>query len=176
MKSKPDFDPEWPARSRRPWPIRSIRRLMVIVAAIGILLAGALTMARPPLSSMIRRTLNLPTSTAVPRRLAMLQRRGAVAQPDVFRSHRRDPLVIIAPESIDPGMVVQAPAWVDSKMVFARRADDWQVDQRELPEPAPRVHGFAPQVGPQYKVVPGPNGPFAPAGKPRRSLDSIRRR
>jgi len=175
MNSKPDFDPDWPASSRdKFWPFRSIRQLMIIVAASGLLLAAVVTLGRQPLSSMIRRGLGLPRASTVPQRLAMVQGRGRAAQPGVFRPQPRDPLVIIAPEAIDPGMVVRTPAWIDPKMVFTPRGSDWQPEQRGLP--APRVQGIARQNEPQYKVVPIPDGSLPCATKPRRSLDPTHRR
>jgi len=183
MKSQPDFDLDWPAGSQsRLWPIRSIRQLMVVVAASGMLLAFTVTLARQPLSSMILWDPGLPTSSTARPRLALYQAPDAApplviacpveaAQPDVFRPQPRDPLVVVAPESIDPGMVVRAPAWIDPKMVFTPRGGDWQPGQGGLPAPAPGVQGVAPYGGPQYKLVPIPDGRSPRAKEQRRSRE-----
>ncbi|MGO9471125.1 MAG: hypothetical protein ACLQIB_28620 [Isosphaeraceae bacterium] len=165
MRSKPDIDPDGPARSqRRLWPIRSIRQLMVVVAASGMLLAGAVTMARQPLSSTIGRVLGFPTPTTMPPRLAMVPVPRTAVQPDVFPPQPRDHSVIIIPESIDRGMVVRAPEWIDPKMVFTPSGGGWQPEQGGLP--APRAKGPAPEAGPQYKLVPVPDGSIPPAKAP----------
>jgi len=168
MKSKHDFDPYLPEPSgRRLWPIRSIRQLMVVVAPSGVILAVGVTMARQPLSSMMRRALGYPTASAVPPRLAMVQARGRVVPPRVFLPQPPDPLVIVAPESIDAGMVVRAPDWIDPKMVFIPSGGDWQAEQGGWPVPAPRVKGVAPRVAPEYKLVPIPDGSMPRAKQPR---------
>jgi len=201
MKSKPDLDRDWPAPSR--WqlgPFRSIRHVMIVVAAGGMLLAFTATMARQPLSSMITWDPSLGTAGAVPGRLglyqgpfeareglviacpiethflAALQAPGAQAIPDttsqplVMQPQPRDPAVVIASESIDPRMVVQAPAWIDPKMVVTSPGGDWQPEQGGSPAPAPGVPGVAPGAGLQYKLIPAPDGSTPPATQPQFEL------
>ncbi len=189
MKSKPEFDPDWPASSPwRLWPFRSIRQLMMIVGASGLFLALTVTIARQPLSSIILWDPGLSTSSTVRPRLALFHAPDEEPQPLVFacpaeapppvkiQVQPHDPMIVIAPESINPGMVVRAPAWIDPNMVFTPRGRERQPEQGGLPAPAPRVPGIDPQVGPQYKRVPIPDG-SSPRGKGRRgSRDPTQRR
>jgi hypothetical protein len=181
MKSKPDFDPELLGGSpSRLWPIRSIGQLMVVVAASGVILAAAVATARQPLTSIIVWDPAAFPSSAVRPQLALYQRPDVTAeslivhacpevkptieapqplaiqvqpQPLVTQIQPRDPMVVFAPESLDPRMVVRAPAWIDPKVVFIPRGSVRQPEQGGLP--APRGPEIAPGPGPQDK--PGPN-------------------
>jgi hypothetical protein len=180
MKPKPDFDLDWPASSScRHWPVRSIWQLMAVVAASGLFLAVTVPLARQPLASIIYWDPGLPPASSAPPRLvfypapALEQDSLVIAcpaeapQPPVIQAQPRDRTVVIAPESIDPGMVVRAPAWIDPKMVFTPGGADAQAEQGELPELAPRVPGIAPGTGPQYKVIPVPDPSSPPAKRPQ---------
>jgi hypothetical protein len=170
MKSKPEFDPDLPARSqRRLWPIRSIRQLMAVVVISGLLLAVSVTLARQPLSSVVYWDPSLTPASPERARLAFFPAPDTASaeplviacpidpQPSfVIRDQMRRPIaksaprsidskmVKVAPESIDPKMVVRAPAWIDPKMVFAPGGGDGQPETGNLPAPAPRVPGIAP--------------------------------
>jgi hypothetical protein len=194
MKPKPDFDPDWtyPSLSpRRLWPFKSIRQLMVAVAAVGMLLAASVTLARQPTSSIIFWDPGRAPASAVPPRLAFypaLETETATEglviacpvddqQPFEVPDDPSRPIagtapgsidpkmVIMAPKSIDPKMVVRAPAWIDPKMVFTPGGVAGQAELGQLPaEGQPEI---APGVTPYYDFVPIPDGSSPPAKMPR---------
>jgi hypothetical protein len=195
MKPKPDIDPDWmyPSLSpRRLWPFKSIRQLMVAVAAVGMLLAASVTLARQPTSSIIFWDPGRVPASAVPPRLAFYPAPETAAaglviacpvddqQPFVIPDDPSRPLariapesfhpktVIMAPESIDPKMVVRAPAWIDPKMVFTPGGAAGQAGLGQLP--AEGLPEIAPGVTPYYDLVPIPDGSSPPAKMPRYKL------
>jgi hypothetical protein len=139
----------------------------VIVAASGMLLAAAVTLARQPLPSMIRRSPGLRTPITVPPTLTLALAHVPVAEPFMAQVQPRDPMVVIAPESIDPGMVIRAPVWIDSKMVFTPGGGNWQPEDGGLPAPAPSVPGIAPRAERQFKLIPVPYRSSRPAKEPQ---------
>lgn len=203
MKPKADFDPEiaasWPRRS---WPFRSIWQLMAVVAASAILLAISVTLARQPRSSAIVWKPALAVSGGAPQLvfypgpadayqiLAAAPEPSAIAYNDsppvgsLLPSHPLDRSVVLAPESIDPQMVVRASEWIDPKMVFVVPDANGQPGQGG--SPATGLPGIAPRMDPrynlflvpegslpdakmpQYKLVPVPDGSIPPAKKSRK--------
>ncbi len=183
MKSKPDIDLDRPASSpHRLWPIRSIWQLMAVVAVIGMFLAVTVPLARQPLSSIASWDPSLSPASASPMQLAAYQAFADARQPLVtgclveapetptIADQPLDRTVIVAPDSIDPKMVVRAPEWIDPTMVFTPNGAEVQADPGALPDLAPRVPGIAPGTGPQYRLVPVPEGSGRPAKDPRYKL------
>ncbi len=105
MKLKPGFDDEFQPKGHRwAWPVRSIVRLMFVVAVCGTALSVMVGMGKGKRNvrrfpARVQRTVQAPRIN------------GLVIQP-------HDPFVVVAPADIDPKMVVTAPAGIDEAMVF----------------------------------------------------------
>jgi hypothetical protein len=194
MKPKPVFDPDWTAPSpRRFWPICSIWKLMLAVAACGLLFAVSVSMARQPLTSIVYWDPGLAPARAERAQLAFYpapdmtpEGRAAISCPSepplppvipdqmnrtiaASAAESIDPkMVMIAPESIDSKMVIRAPAWIDPEMVFTPRGSTQQAEQGGVPgEGLPEI---APGVGPPYELVPAPDGSSLPPTMPKYML------
>jgi hypothetical protein len=155
MRPKPDFDPEFPAHSRRwYWPIRSIGQLMIVIALSGLVLSVVPLRSRPapPVRTRPRFSRN-PIVIQGP--VWGLQARGE--QP-------RDRFVVIAPREIDPGMVVYARPDLDEGMVFSPYANRPVAPAARIPglgpalpseRPGPTPDQFSPsRLAPQPPAVP----------------------
>ena len=104
MKRKPGFDDELRVKGqRRSWPIRSIGRLMILVAILGATLSVMAGMGKQKKNARY-------FPSRVQQRVPAPRINALVAQP-------RDPFVVVAAATIDAAMVVQAPAG-DEAMVF----------------------------------------------------------
>jgi hypothetical protein len=104
MHHKPDFDEFQPKGRRSAWSLRSIGRLMIVVAGCSAALS---VMAG---SGKHKRNLRYYPAR-VQRRVQAPQTNGLMAQP-------RDPFVVVPAAEIDAKMVVAAPAGIDDAMVF----------------------------------------------------------
>jgi hypothetical protein len=105
MKFKPGFDHEFqPKRQRWAGPVRSIGRLMIVVAVCSTALSVMAGTAKHK-----RNVRYFPAR--VQRRVQAPQINALVAQP-------RDPFVVVPAAEIDAKMVVAAPAGIDDAMVF----------------------------------------------------------
>jgi hypothetical protein len=105
MKLKPGFDNELqPKAQRRSWPVRSIGRLMVVVAVCG-----------SAWSVMAGTGKHKPNVRFFP---ARVQRPVQAPQIRALGAQPRDPFVVVAGAEIDAKMVVPAPAGLDEAMVF----------------------------------------------------------
>jgi hypothetical protein len=105
MKLKPGFDHEFqPKRQRWTGPVRSIGRLMIVVAVCSTALSVMAGTGKHKKNvryfpARVRRPVQAPQTNAL------------VAQP-------RDPFVVVPATEIDAKMVVAAPAGIDDAMVF----------------------------------------------------------
>ena len=113
MTFKPDFDDEFqPKRQRWAVPVRSIGRLMIVVAAC---CAASLVMAGT--AKHKKNVRYFP---------ARAQRRDQAPQTNAFVAQPRDPFVVVPAAEIDAKMVVAAPAGIDDAMVFNPYAREQQ--------------------------------------------------
>jgi hypothetical protein len=133
MKHKLDFDPEILIRQRRRCsPIHSIGQLMVIVAVSALILSAVAAAARHLLlapspaggAPLVLRAGFSPVAVA--------GGAGGALQAEVFLQQPSDPFVIVAPQSIDLGMVVWAPEWIDPDMIVTARAPARQRGRGDL--------------------------------------------
>lgn len=105
MKLKSGFDDEFQPKGQQwPWPVRSIGRLMIVVAACGAVLSVMAGTGKHK-----RNARYFPAR--VQRPVQGPQVKALVAQP-------RDPFVVVAAAEIDAKMVLPAPAGIDEAMVF----------------------------------------------------------
>jgi hypothetical protein len=110
MKPKFDLDLEVPASIRRwHWPIRSIGQLMIVVALSGMVFAVLPLKSRRPGPPALKMVPAPGTSTVI---------QGPIGTVHGLRRDPSDRFVFIAPEEIDPGMVIQARPDLDEGMVF----------------------------------------------------------
>jgi hypothetical protein len=105
MKLKPDFDDEFQPKGQPwSWPVRSIARLLVVVAVCGS--AWSVTAGTRKHKPNVR---YFPARVQRPAQAPQVK--GVGAEP-------RDPFVVVAAAEIDAKMVVPAPAGLDEAMVF----------------------------------------------------------
>jgi hypothetical protein len=105
MKRQPGFDFEFVAKGSRPWwSIRSIGLLMILVAVIGLVLAVGMGI-REQKPVAVRPAFPVMAIPAV-----LVQPATPPVPPDRF--------VRLADTSIDPQMVIPAPADLDDEMVI----------------------------------------------------------
>jgi hypothetical protein len=105
MKLKPGFDDEFQRkRKARSWPVRSIGRLMIVVAVSGAALSVMTGMGKQKRNSRY-----FP---------ARVQRPIQAPRPSVLAAKPADPFVVVAAAEIDARMVVAAPVGIDEAMVF----------------------------------------------------------
>ena len=104
MKRKPGFDDELRVKGQRwSWPVRSIGRLMIMVAVLGAALSVMVGMRKQK-----KNVRYFP---------ARVQQRIQAPQVNARAALPRDPFVVVAAAEIDAAMVVPAPAG-DEAMVF----------------------------------------------------------
>ena len=151
MEFKPGFDDELLLKHRqRRWPFRSIGSLMIVVAACGIVLTVFAVRSRK------QATMKWPQVRPRPL-LTLAQLRAQNPPANALMEQLPDRFVTMADPSIDPRMVVAAPAGIDDAMVFnpnVRRAQPGlaapgagqppNIPKGQLAKPAAR-----PRVGPQ---------------------------
>ena len=148
MKLKPGFDDEFqPKRQRRAWPVRSIGRLLVVVAVCGAALSVMAGMGKHK-----RNVRSFP---------ARVQRPGQAPQTNALVAPPGDPFMVVAAPEIDAAMVVAAPAGIDEAMVFNPYTRERQSAQG-APAPGSRL---IPIPGTQPGQVPE-DYYFAPQGLP----------
>jgi hypothetical protein len=105
MKLRPGFDDEFqPKRQRWTVPVRSIGRLMIVVAVCST-----------ALSFMAGTAKHKKNIRYFP---AKVQRRHQAPQTNALVAQPRDPFVVVPAAEIDAKMVVAAPAGIDDAMVF----------------------------------------------------------
>jgi len=151
MKSKPRFDADFDANSRRwYWSAHSIGRLAIVMVFFGLTAAAMAARATRQVSSS-------RAHPRISRNATVVQRPGQGPQARAFVVQPREPFVILAPAGIDPEMVVPAPAEIDEAMVFHPETGG-----------QPRVLA-TPQVP---RVVPGPR--LKPSPVPDRSSPTER--
>jgi hypothetical protein len=112
MKTKLASEPELMSRSKPgpghwSWPLRSIGRLMTLVALSGLALAVWTEGSRRP---------NVPPAIRIPLRRA--PRAQALDLPRTRLPAERDRSVIVAPGGIDEAMIKRAPEGIDDAMIF----------------------------------------------------------
>jgi len=113
MRPKPDVDPELLSRPK-PWPrpwyqsIRSLGRLMTLVALSGLAVAAYSERPRPNPSRLGMR--NLMLRQRIPGSLQQLPLPSSV-----------DSSIIVAPPGIDEAMIVTARAGIDEAMIVSPR-------------------------------------------------------
>jgi hypothetical protein len=151
MQPKPGFDDVFKMKyERRWWPIRSIWRLMLVVAASALTMAILAGTFRPGIRP----------------KYGISRTQIAVVKPPVLTiaSQTTDPLVIVADTSIDPKMVVPAPLDIDPKMVVRAPLD---IDERMVlnPESSGRLPSLTPR--PQSTPVPDGVSPYFSTPQPR---------
>jgi hypothetical protein len=143
MKRKPGFDDEFhPKGQRWSWPVRSIGRLMIVVAVCGAALSVMVGMGKHK-----RNARYFPTR---------VQRRLQAPQVETLGAQPRDPFVVVAAAEIDAQMVVPAPAGIDEAMVFNpyTRARSSGVDAPAPGSPMIPLPGNPPPGQAPYNVYP----------------------
>ncbi len=149
MKLKPGFDDELQLKGQRwAWPVRSIGRLMIVVAVCGAALSVMAGMGQH-----IRNVRYFP---------ARAQRPIQAPQTNVLVAQPRDPFVVVAAAEIDAKMVVAAPAGIDEAMVFNPYTGERQSAQAApaLGSPLMPFPGTQPGQVPEHYY-------FAPHGLPQ---------
>jgi hypothetical protein len=148
MKLKPGFDDEFqPKPQRWAWPVRSIGRMMIVVAVCGACLSVMVGMGKHKRNVRYFR--------------ARVQRPILAPQAQALAVQPRDPFVVVASAEIDAMMVVPAPAGIDEAMVFNPYTRERQA---ALAAPAPGS-----PLMPDPETQPGqlPDDYFAPRGLPQ---------
>ena len=156
MKLKPGFDDDFgPKAQPWVWPVRSIGRLLIVVAVCGAALSVMAGTGKQK-----RNVRHFP---------ARLQRPVPAPQTKALVARARDPFVVVAASEIDAKMVVAAPAGIDEAMVFNPHTGQRQSAQvapgpgsslmplpGTQPGDVPEYYYFAPRLAPQ---LPAPAQP-----------------